>query len=178
MKEFSELLLFILSCLAIPILFFGFYPDPLINTIEVSIEDLIRVYKMNLINPYELMGIDPNKPDLQKLKKTYYNWALMCHPDKGGSKEDMNIIHNAYLYVKKQIDFSDGKEKVWIESLLHPVIQEKLLGDLKSMHLLPTIVIIMPLLSRFEKVGELPSSISAAVLSKKFDKNVNESYAK
>jgi hypothetical protein len=24
----------------------------------------------------------------------------------------MNIIHNAYLYVKKQIDFSDGKEKL------------------------------------------------------------------
>jgi hypothetical protein len=36
----------------------------------------------------------------------------------------------------------------------------------------------MPLLSRFEKVGELPSSISAAVLSKKFDKDINESYAK
>ena len=29
-----------------------------------------------------------------------------------------------------------------------------------------------------EKVGELPSSISSAVLSKKFDKDVNESYAK
>ena len=38
----------ILSCLAVPTLFFGFYPDPLINTIEVSIEDLIRVYKMNI----------------------------------------------------------------------------------------------------------------------------------
>ena len=27
----------ILSCLAVPTLFFGFYPDPLINTIEVSV---------------------------------------------------------------------------------------------------------------------------------------------
>ena len=32
------------------ILFFGFYPEPLINTIEVSIRDLIKVYNINLIN--------------------------------------------------------------------------------------------------------------------------------
>ena len=41
---------FILSCLAVPILFFGFYPDPLINTIEVSVKDLIFMYNVNLIN--------------------------------------------------------------------------------------------------------------------------------
>ena len=41
---------FILSCLAIPTLFFGFYPDPLINTIEVSVNDLINMYNANLIN--------------------------------------------------------------------------------------------------------------------------------
>tara|TARA_B100001057_G_scaffold428796_1_gene454515 strand:+ start:591 stop:2072 length:1482 start_codon:yes stop_codon:yes gene_type:complete len=39
---------FILSCLAIPILFFGFYPEPLINTIEVSVNDLIDMYSTNL----------------------------------------------------------------------------------------------------------------------------------
>ena len=41
---------FILSILAIPIIFFGFYPDPLINTIEVSVNDLITMYNFNLIN--------------------------------------------------------------------------------------------------------------------------------
>ena len=41
---------FILSCLAVPILFFGFYPEPLINTIEVSVNDLINTYNTNLIN--------------------------------------------------------------------------------------------------------------------------------
>jgi len=40
----------ILTSLAIPILFFGFYPDPLINTIEVSINNLISVYNFNLFN--------------------------------------------------------------------------------------------------------------------------------
>ncbi|WP_440919676.1 NADH-quinone oxidoreductase subunit M [Candidatus Pelagibacter sp.] len=38
----------ILSCLAIPTLFFGFYPDPLINTIEVSVSDLINMHNINL----------------------------------------------------------------------------------------------------------------------------------
>ncbi len=41
--------IFILSSLALPILFFGFYPDPLINTIEVSISDLIEMYNLNLL---------------------------------------------------------------------------------------------------------------------------------
>ena len=39
---------FILSSLAAPILFFGFYPDPLINTIEVSVTDLINMHTTNL----------------------------------------------------------------------------------------------------------------------------------
>ena len=39
---------FILIALAIPTLFFGFYPDPLIKTIEVSINDLISVYNINI----------------------------------------------------------------------------------------------------------------------------------
>jgi len=41
---------FILTCLAVPTLFFGFYPEPLINTIEVSVKDLIDMYNTNLIN--------------------------------------------------------------------------------------------------------------------------------
>jgi NADH-quinone oxidoreductase subunit M len=41
--------IFILSSLALPILFFGFYPEPLINTIEVSISDLIEMYNLNLL---------------------------------------------------------------------------------------------------------------------------------
>ena len=47
--NFSEK--FILWSLAIPVLFFGFYPEPLINTIKVSIENLIEVYNFN-INMY------------------------------------------------------------------------------------------------------------------------------
>ena len=39
---------FILWCLAIPVLFIGFYPEPLINTIEISVKDLIEMYNFNL----------------------------------------------------------------------------------------------------------------------------------
>ena len=39
---------FILICLVIPTLYFGFYPEPLINTIEVSINDLIDTYNYSL----------------------------------------------------------------------------------------------------------------------------------
>tara|TARA_B100001248_G_scaffold37639_1_gene24094 strand:- start:672 stop:1712 length:1041 start_codon:yes stop_codon:yes gene_type:complete len=50
MIDLNKSELFILSCLAAPILIFGFYPDLLINTIEVSITDLIKVYNFNIIN--------------------------------------------------------------------------------------------------------------------------------
>ena len=40
---------FILTCLAVPTLFFGFYPDPLINTVEVSVKDLINMYNSNIM---------------------------------------------------------------------------------------------------------------------------------
>ena len=41
---------FILVSLAIPTLYFGFYPDPLIKTIEVSITDLIETYNYNVVS--------------------------------------------------------------------------------------------------------------------------------
>ena len=38
----------ILTCLAVPTLFFGFYPEPLFNTIEVSVSDLINTHNLNI----------------------------------------------------------------------------------------------------------------------------------
>ena len=53
--------IFILWSLAIPTLFFGFYPEPLINTIEISIQDLIQMYDLNLSSYAEF-----NRDDLIK----------------------------------------------------------------------------------------------------------------
>jgi NADH-quinone oxidoreductase subunit M len=38
----------ILTCLAVPTLFFGFYPEPLFNTIEISVSDLINMHNLNI----------------------------------------------------------------------------------------------------------------------------------
>ena len=45
---------FIFSSLAVTILFFGFYPEPLLRTIDISISDLIKNYETNL--SYYLVG--------------------------------------------------------------------------------------------------------------------------
>jgi curved DNA-binding protein CbpA len=57
----------------------------------------------SLINPYRLFGLD-SKSTLEQLRKAYYKMALLCHPDKGGTEDDMNIIHNAYIYIKDQLE--------------------------------------------------------------------------
>jgi len=66
---------------------------------------------MNFINPYKLLGVDPEKPSLKKLKKAYYNLALLCHPDKGGDKNSMDVVHKSYLYIKKQFKNCDNVKK-------------------------------------------------------------------
>ena len=47
--ELNKSELFILICLTLPVLFFGFYPEPLLNTVEVSVSNLIQMYNNNLI---------------------------------------------------------------------------------------------------------------------------------
>ena len=49
MPDLNKSELTILISLALPTIFFGFYPEPLINTIEVSVKDLIEMYKINLM---------------------------------------------------------------------------------------------------------------------------------
>ena len=50
MIDLNKSEVFVLTCLAIPTLYFGFYPEPLINTIEVSISDLIDTYNFNVVS--------------------------------------------------------------------------------------------------------------------------------
>ncbi len=57
----------------------------------------------SLINPYKLFHLT-YKSSLDKLRKAYYKMALICHPDKGGTEDDMIIIHNAYIYIKNQLE--------------------------------------------------------------------------
>tara|TARA_Y100000992_G_scaffold263699_1_gene200121 strand:+ start:462 stop:1946 length:1485 start_codon:yes stop_codon:yes gene_type:complete len=50
MNDLNKSEYLILTSLAIPTIIFGFYPDPLINTIEASVNDLINMYNFNLYN--------------------------------------------------------------------------------------------------------------------------------
>ena len=45
LKKFEILILF---SLVVPIIFFGFYPEPLINSIEVSVENILNIYNLNI----------------------------------------------------------------------------------------------------------------------------------
>ena len=48
MLDLNKSEVFILLCLTIPVLFFGFYPEPLLNTIDVSLTNLIEIYNYQL----------------------------------------------------------------------------------------------------------------------------------
>ena len=50
MIDLNKSEIIILTCLAIPTLVFGFYPEPLINTIEVSINDLIETHNIKIVS--------------------------------------------------------------------------------------------------------------------------------
>lgn len=48
MSDLSKSETFMLTCLAVPILIFGFYPEPLLNTVDISINNLIDNYKYEI----------------------------------------------------------------------------------------------------------------------------------
>ena len=53
-----------------------------------------------------------------------------------------------------------------------------LIARIASFYYFAFFLIIMPLLTKLEKVNELPPSISSAVLTEKFDKDSSEAYVK
>jgi len=68
-----------------------------------NINDNGKIEENKLINPYSLLGVN-DKSSLRELKKNYYNMALLCHPDRGGDKKDMNVVCLAYNYIKNQLE--------------------------------------------------------------------------
>jgi hypothetical protein len=86
------------------------------NDNHLSNEELIEIENTNkndekckgpksLINPYELLGLDiKNKAlNIKDVKKAYMGMALLCHPDKGGNSDDMNVVQQAYTFIKDQM---------------------------------------------------------------------------
>ena len=67
------------------------------------------------INPYQLLGVTIYS-SLTELRQNYYKLALLCHPDKGGDKNDMIMLHNSYLYIKHQLEHSSNEPVEDIEN--------------------------------------------------------------
>lgn len=55
-----------------------------------------------VLNPYELLGASPND-SIQEVRKKYFHLASLCHPDRGGTDEQMRAVHTAYTYVVEQV---------------------------------------------------------------------------
>lgn len=61
------------------------------------------------------------------LKTAYKNRALLCHPDRGGSKEDFQVLEEAFRFLSKQDDAFVMDEKTALEN---ETIQGDKLSDL------------------------------------------------
>ena len=48
MKDLNQTELYIFASLAFIVLFFGVYPEPLLNTVDISVDNLINKYQANI----------------------------------------------------------------------------------------------------------------------------------
>ena len=62
-----------------------------------------------MLQPFEFLGVTPNT-SVADLRKRYFELALICHPDKGGSHEDMIVLHTAYKWVEEQLRMVERRE--------------------------------------------------------------------
>ena len=55
-----------------------------------------------LVDPFELLGVSMHAT-CQEVRKRYYQLACLCHPDRGGTAEQMRTLHNAYQFVVRSV---------------------------------------------------------------------------
>ena len=56
---------------------------------------------MPLADAYAILGL-PQTASLEEVKRNYKRLAVVFHPDKGGYKEAMVLLNNAYDRIKKE----------------------------------------------------------------------------
>ena len=61
---------------------------------------------MSCIDPYKLLGVTV-KHKREDVRSAFKSLSLLCHPDKGGRREDMEVLYVAYRYILEQIEFSE-----------------------------------------------------------------------
>lgn len=53
-------------------------------------------------DPFDLLGVSLGASG-QEVRKRYYQLACLCHPDRGGTAEQMRTLHNAYQFVSRSV---------------------------------------------------------------------------
>jgi len=61
---------------------------------------------MNYIDPYKLLGVSI-KNKREDVRNAFKSLSLLCHPDKGGRREDMEVLYVSYRYILEQIEFGE-----------------------------------------------------------------------
>ena len=61
---------------------------------------------MSCVDPYKLLGVTI-KHKREDIRSAFKSLSLLCHPDKGGRREDMEVLYIAYRYILEQIEFSE-----------------------------------------------------------------------
>ena len=62
------------------------------------------------IDPYGLLGVT-YKSSLTDVRRAYYELALVVHPDKGGSAEDMGVLESSYKWIRDQLMVANSNSK-------------------------------------------------------------------
>ena len=52
------------------------------------------------LDPYALLGVSVHFT-CQEVRRRYYELACICHPDRGGTADQMRTLHNAYQFVSR-----------------------------------------------------------------------------
>jgi curved DNA-binding protein CbpA len=60
---------------------------------------------MSCVDPYKLLGVTV-KHKREDVRSAFKNLSLLCHPDKGGRREDMEVLYVAYRYILEQTEFA------------------------------------------------------------------------
>ena len=58
---------------------------------------------MFTFDPWKLLGVKTTS-SIDEVRRAYYRLAMLVHPDKGGSAEDMRVLYEAYKWVYKQLE--------------------------------------------------------------------------
>jgi curved DNA-binding protein CbpA len=61
---------------------------------------------MSCVDPYKLLGVTI-KHKREDIRSSFKSLSLLCHPDKGGRREDMEVLYIAYRYILEQIEFAE-----------------------------------------------------------------------